>query len=179
MGVELNRQRLVSESLRCKAAYPSMELLRILVMIEGRRALQAKDVAHLLGVGTTSAWRFLSSLRASGVLKDVAAIRRPWHEVETIAYLRVNWTDLDGVSKVEQALRTDACVKAAVKICGEFDYRIEAEHSTVEAAEAWFLRIRQETVVSDGELHLCRTIIDRPLYGAALLSQMERQTRAE
>lgn len=128
----------------------------------------------MIGISPTVAWRILDRFRRKGLLKSAIAVRRAQDEVESIAYFVVRW-DPGAVPIFEESLARDDNVRSVVNISGKFNYRIEASHSSLDLAKAWFHEIRQDPVVTAGELHLCRTFLDRPFYAAALLSQLERR----
>lgn len=147
--------------------------LRIVALIEGRPMLKGRDLADMLGVSSTTAWRILTRLETLGIIRQDTATGRELAggACECLAYLNAAWIDRAALEAFDRALETDHAIWSAVRIAGKFDYRVQAFHADVAAANAWFRRLLSRPAISGGKLVFLRTILDRPRFAAAVLGQ--------
>ncbi len=147
--------------------------LRIVALIEGRPMLKARDLAEMLAVSGTTAWRILSRLETSGVTRQTTATRRDLAggACECLAYLKAEWTNRAAIEAFDQALAVDAALWSGVRIAGNFDYRVQAFHPDVATANTWFRDLLSRPGISGGKLVFLKTLFDRPCFAAAVLGE--------
>lgn len=135
--------------------------------------LKGRDLADMLGVSSTTAWRILTRLETSGVIRQAAASRRDLAggACECVAYLNAEWIDRAAIEAFDRALATNAAIWSGVRMAGKFDYRVQVFHRDVATANAWFRDLLSRPGISGGKLVFLRTIFDRQCFAAAVLGQ--------
>lgn len=144
--------------------------LEIMARLEGKPLPTTQQLAAMLDVSQTTAFRIISRFKRSGALKLADQVRLPEGVRHCIADLRTRLEVRPDLDRLEQRLRQDPHVTAAAAITGEYNYRITALHRDTAEADAWFKALLSEPAVIDGALTFCRPIIDRRLYAQALLA---------
>lgn len=136
--------------------------------LEGKPLPTVEELAKMLRVSPTSAFRLVARLKRNGLLKIVDRVRLPSNVCHCIADLRTRLSDGRDVSRLEARLREDPCVSAAAAVTGKHSYRVTALHADAQEANTWFKALLTEPAVIDGALIFCRPIIDRQHYARAL-----------
>lgn len=148
---------------------PTAIELRIWMQLEGRPFPSAAVLSAELGVSKPAAWRLLSRLKRTGVMRAMNLVKRMPGTYECAAYLRARLTNPGAVADLERRLENDPVVTVAAKLTGSYDYRVVSMHRSVYIANDWFRDLLKDPAVTDGVLELMNTILDRPLYAAAIV----------
>lgn len=143
--------------------------LSIMAQLEGKPIPTVQEMADLLNVSRTTAYRCMTRLKRRGMLKLIDRVLLPPGVCQCIVDLRAQLTDKAAVSRLEARLRSDPFVSTAAAVTGRYSYRLNSLHKNASTANAWFRALLSEPAVIDGALIFCRTIIDRPSYAQALL----------
>ncbi|WP_150131412.1 Lrp/AsnC family transcriptional regulator [Caulobacter mirabilis] len=143
----------------------------MVALIEGRSRVHGREVARRLGVSNTTAWRMLSRLQVDGVTRQAVALRRDFvgGACECLAYLQGRWLGPGDMEAFESELIGDPAAHSAVRITGGYDYRVQAFHPDIVAADRWFSHLLAQPGVAGGKLVFLQTLFDRPCYAAAIL----------
>jgi len=142
--------------------------LAIMARLEGKPLPTVVELAQMLEVSQTTAFRIITRFKQSGLLKLVDRVRLPADVCHCIADLRTRLTDGGALDRLEARLRDDPCVSTAAAVTGKHSYRVIALHRGMAEANAWFRTLLTEDAVIDGALIFCRPIIDRQHYAQAL-----------
>jgi DNA-binding Lrp family transcriptional regulator len=142
--------------------------LAIMARLEGRPLPTVVELAQMLEVSQTTAFRIITRFKQSGLLKLVDRVRLPADVCHCIADLRTRLTDGGALERLEARLRNDPCVSTAAAVTGRHSYRVTALHRGMAEGNAWFQALLTEDAVIDGALIFCRPIIDRQHYAQAL-----------
>jgi len=145
--------------------------LAIMARLEGKPLPTVAELALMLDVSQTTAFRIITRFKQSGMLKVVDRVRLPVDVCHCIADLRTRLTDGAALDRLEARLRDDPCVSRAAAVTGRHSYRVTALHRGMAEANAWFRTLLTEDAVIDGALLFCRPIIDRQHYAQALTSR--------
>jgi DNA-binding Lrp family transcriptional regulator len=148
--------------------------LEIMARLEGRPLPTIQQLAEMLGVSQTAAFRIIHRLKRDGVLKLADQVRLPDGVCHCIADLRTRLLAKQDIDRLEKRLSRDPHVSTAAAITGKHNYRLTALHRDMAEANAWFKALLAEPAVIDGALIFCRPIIDRRHYAQALLSAGSR-----
>ena len=148
--------------------------LELMVRLEGRPLPTTMELARLLKVSQTTAFRILTRIRQNGMLKLVDRVRLPENACHCIVDLRTRLTDAEDLRRLEARLAGDANVTLAAAVTGKHSYRITLIHADTAKADAWFKDILGEPAVIDGDLRFCRPIINRHHYARALVGDANR-----
>ncbi|USQ94207.1 Lrp/AsnC family transcriptional regulator [Caulobacter sp. RL271] len=144
--------------------------LAVMARLEGRPLPTVHELAEMLGVSSTTAFRIIARFKRNGMLKLIDRVVLPGDICHCVADLRTRLlTGLD-LDRLEQRLREDPYVSAAAAVTGKHNYRVLAVHRDMAEANAWFKAMLTEPAVIDGALTFCRPIIDRRDYAQALLA---------
>jgi len=143
--------------------------LQIMARLEGQPLPTTMEMAQLFGVSPTTAFRMLTRLRQSGMLKLMDRVRLPDSACHCIVDLRTRLADGDDLRRLEARLANDAHVSLAAAVTGKHSYRITLIHANAAEANAWFKDILTEPAVIDGVLRFCRPILERHHYARALV----------
>ena len=144
--------------------------LAIMARLEGKPLPTVVELAQMLEVSQTTAFRIITRFKQSGLLKLVDRVKLPADVCHCIADLRTRLTDGAALDRLEARLRDDPCVSTAAAVTGKHSYRVTALHRGMAEANAWFKLLLTEDAVIDGALIFCRPIIDRQHYAQALTS---------
>jgi DNA-binding Lrp family transcriptional regulator len=147
--------------------------LALLARLEGKPIPTVEELADLLKVSKSTAFRSMNRLKRSGMLKLVDRVLTRPGLCECIANLRTSLTDKGAVNRLEARLRLDPFVSTAAAVTGQYSYRVGSLHADAATANAWFRALLTEPAVTNGALILCRSIIDRPSYAQALLGSRD------
>lgn len=145
--------------------------LEVMARLEGKPLPTTQQLAEMLDVSQTTAFRIINRLKRSGLLKLADRVRLPDDICHCIAYLRTRLLDERELRLLEDRLRDDPHVSAAAAISGKHNYSVTALHRDMAGANAWFKVLLTEPAVIDGSLIFCRPIIDRLHYAQALLAR--------
>jgi len=143
--------------------------LRIMARLEGRPLPTTMEMAQLFGVSPTTAFRMLTRMRASGMLKLVDRVKAPENACHAVVDLRTQLTNGEDLRRLEARLASDVHVSLAAAVTGKHSYRITLIHENTAAANVWFRAILAEPAVIDGVLRFCRPILERHLYARAVV----------
>ena len=143
--------------------------LEIMARLEGKPLPTVQELAQILDVSQTTAFRIINRFKRSGMLKLVDRVRLPANVCHCIADLRTRLVDREDLDRLEARLRADPAVSAAAAVTGRHSYRVTALHAGAQEANAWFKALLTEPAVMDGTLIFCRPIIDRQHYAQALI----------
>lgn len=150
--------------------------LELMTRLEGKPLPTVEELATMLGVSPTTAFRIVARFKQSGMLKIIDRVRLPENVCHCIADLRTCLTDGENLNCLEVRLRDDPCVSAAAAVSGRHSYRVMALHADTQAADTWFKTLLAEPAVIDGVLIFCRPIIDRQHYARALAGGLVHAT---
>lgn len=153
--------------------------LEIMARLEGKPLPTTQQLAAMLDVSQTSAFRIINRFKRSGVLKLVDQVRLPADVCHCIADLRTRLLARQDLERLEVRLTEDPHVSAAAAITGKHNYRVTALHRDMAEANAWFRALLTEPAVIDGVLLFCRPIIERRHYAQALLAAEDRSDPAQ
>jgi len=142
--------------------------LEIMALLEGKPLPTVDELATMLGVSPTTAFRIVARFKRSGALKIIDRVRLPKDVCHCIANLRTRLIDGQDLNRLEARLRDDPRVSTAAAVTGRHSYRVTALHADAQEADAWFKTLLTEPAVIDGVLIFCRPIIDRQHYAQAL-----------
>lgn len=144
--------------------------LRIVAQMEGRPRPRLYELAALLHLSQSAAWRVLNRLHSSGMIQYVTAVaRRRGDDVESITYLKCAKLESRVIAELEARILMDPAIEDAACISGDYDYRISAVHPNVASAMLWHCALVAIPGVIDGDFQLVRTRFSRPNYAAAIL----------
>jgi hypothetical protein len=138
----------------------AVEDLAVLLRLEGRPWPSAEALAEEIDQSVGAAEELLQRFRQSGLCRLVTLVRHP-DACECVAYLKLCLVETAATEALDRRLEADVHVTAAARLSGEHDYRIEALHSDVGRAGAWFRQLLQEPAVSQGALRVTRTVFTR------------------
>lgn len=144
--------------------------LEIMARLEGKPLPTIQQLAEMLEVSQTAAFRIVSRFKRDGVLKLADQVRLPEDVCHCIADLRTRLLAKKDVDRLEARLSGDPHISTAAAITGKHNYRLTALHRDMAEANAWFKALLTEPAVIDGSLIFCRPIIDRRHYAQALLA---------
>ncbi|HJV41394.1 hypothetical protein [Caulobacter sp.] len=144
--------------------------LEIMARLEGKPLPTTQQLAAMLDVSQTTAFRIIARFKRSGLLRLADRVRLPENVCHCIADLRTRLLAMPDLERLEERLRADPHVSTAAAITGKHNYRVTALHRGVAEANAWFKALLAEPAVIDGALTFCRPIIDRRHYAQALLA---------
>ncbi len=142
--------------------------LEIMAKLEGKPLPTVQELAELLNVSSTTAFRIITRFKQGGILKLVDRVRLPESVCHCIADLRTRLANSADLERLEARLRADPAVSTAAAVTGKHSYRVTSLHSDTAEANAWFKGLLTEPAVIDGALIFCRPIIDRHHYAQAL-----------
>lgn len=141
----------------------------MLAKLEGKTLPRGQALADALGVSSTAAWELIRDLRRRGVLDLVSVVsdRRP--QCECVTYLKVDWAERFDLHAFDAWLADDPEIFVAVRIAGNYDYRLRSRHWDVRRANDWSRGLAADPRVSKVWTRFCTTLFDRPNYAAAIL----------
>lgn len=145
--------------------------LQIMARLEGMPLPTTMELARLFGVSPTTAFRMLTRIRQSGMLRLVDRVRLPETACHCIVDLRTKLACADDLRRLEDRLANDPHVSLAAAVTGKHSYRITLIHADAAEANAWFKAILTEPAVIDGNLRFCRPILERHHYAKALVGE--------
>jgi hypothetical protein len=138
----------------------AVEDLAILLRLEGRPWPSAEALADEIGQPVEAVEQILQRFRQSGLCRQVTLVHHP-DACECVAYLKLCLVETAATEALDRRLEADVHVRAAVRLSGEHDYRIEALHPDVGRAGDWFRQLLLEPAVSHGALRVTRTVFTR------------------
>jgi Lrp/AsnC family transcriptional regulator len=116
--------------------------LRILETLQAHGNLSAAEVAEKVGLTTSTCWRRISALEASGVIRSrVALLDREKVGLAVTVFSRVKLATQgrDALAKFEQAVRELPEVLECYTLMGEADFLLRIVTRDIKAYEAFFL----------------------------------------
>lgn len=132
-------------------------------------------MAAALGISPTAAFRLLSHLKRTGVLRMISLPRLRHDACECVAYLGTDLMDAGACAALVESIRLDPAVAGAAQLSGRHELRLEAVHADVRAANAWFRDLMSHPGVTGGRLCFTRTVFRRWTHAAAILGAAEAQ----
>jgi Lrp/AsnC family transcriptional regulator len=116
--------------------------LRLLDVLQRNGALPVAEVAAQIKLPTTTCWRRIQQLEATGVIKArVALLDRNalGLDVTMFAHVKLATTGRDAIAKFEAAIRDRAEVLECYTLTGEWDFLLKIVTRNIKAYEAFYL----------------------------------------
>jgi Lrp/AsnC family transcriptional regulator len=116
--------------------------LRLLNVLQRNGALSVAEVAAQIKLPTTTTWRRIQQLEATGVIKArVALLDRNalGLDVTMFAHVKLATTGRDAIAKFEAAIRDRAEVLECYTLTGEWDFLLKIVTRNIKAYEAFYL----------------------------------------
>jgi Lrp/AsnC family transcriptional regulator len=116
--------------------------LRLLDVLQRNGALSVAEVAAQIKLPTTTCWRRIQQLEASGVIKArVALLDRNalGLDVTMFAHVKLATTGRDAIATFEAAIRDRAEVLECYTLTGEWDFLLKIVTRNIKAYEAFYL----------------------------------------
>ena len=131
--------------------------------------------AQRFGMSKASARAWINRLRRRGLLRTAALVDRArcGPLVESVAYVRVNWSHPE-VGRLETTLREDPAVIQAALTFGPFDYTAFAIHADGYGAANWSRWLDAQPYVSWCRVERVQTRFNRFAAAATLLPPAPR-----
>jgi hypothetical protein len=143
--------------------------LQVLARLEGKTLPRGQALADVLGISPGAAWEVIRDLRRRGVLGLVSRVSDGQTPCECVTYLKVDWTQLTDLPAFDDWLARDPEILVAVRIAGQYDYRLRSGHRDFRRANDWSRDLQADPRVSKVWTRFCTTVFDRPNYAAAIL----------
>jgi len=116
--------------------------LRLLDVLQRNGALSVAEVAAQIKLPTTTCWRRIQQLEATGVIKArVALLDRNalGLDVTMFAHVKLATTGRDAIATFEAAIRDRAEVLECYTLTGEWDFLLKIVTRNIKAYEAFYL----------------------------------------
>lgn len=147
----------------------SLDELRMLARLEGRPLPRGPELADVLGVSPSAAWRRVHDLKRLGALSFVSPIKLPSGTCECVTYVKINGAHLGGLDLLDEWIATDPATIAAARVTGAYDYRLSSAHRDLRSASDWSRGLEARPEVAEVMTRFCDILFDRHAYAAAIL----------
>lgn len=115
--------------------------LRLLDILQRNGALSVAEVAAQVRLSTTTCWRRIQHLEASGIIKArVALLDRNalGLDITMFAQVKLATTGRDAIAKFEEAIRDRPEVLECYTLTGEWDFLLKIVTKNIKAYEAFY-----------------------------------------
>ena len=147
----------------------SLDDLRRLAGLEGKPLPRGQALADALGMRPSAAWEFIRRMKHAGVLQLVSPVQLKPDVCNCITDILIDATKPSEMVLLEKRIVDDPSVMAAVRVTGNYDYRLLSRHRDYRCANDWSRSLEACPCVTRVRTRICMMILDRNGLAGAIL----------